>query len=58
MTLSDWHKKYVALREKAVTAAYKNDTVLLDKLNKDFNTLPTFCSCEGCLKNAEDSRGK
>ena len=49
MTLSDWYKKYVALREKAVTAAYKNDAVLLDKLNKDFLVLPTFCSCEGCL---------
>ena len=50
MTLSDWYKKYVALREKAVTAAYKNDTVLLDKLNKDFNALPTFCCCEQCSK--------
>jgi hypothetical protein len=50
MTLADWYKKYVALREKAVSAAYKNDTVLLDKLNKDFNALPTFCCCEQCSK--------
>ncbi len=50
MTLAEWHKKYVALREKAVYAAYRNDATLLEKLSKDFNALPTFCSCEDCSK--------
>ncbi len=51
MTLSDWYKKYVALREKAVVAAYSCDEELLGELNEKFLALPTFCCCEGCVKD-------
>ena len=58
MSLDEWNAIYGKLKDKLLAAAYHNDTKSFEEIAVKLNKLPTFCSCEGCIKNAEDSRGK